>query len=204
MPLSPDVIETNIEMPPGFNLNSSSDLGSESQSLKDSQMTTIQETMPPPKSGEGPRSTIDTMTITPISTIELGSRDLDNVIPLKEYKFDKSHLVVVKQNPKRQKIDVGGLEKSVTNDFKESNIWNITGQDVARVGVETLVVITGLALASQTSKEAMAKEITQLKQYGAQLQAELAEIVKNAADERQRSLDELKMALEAKHEQETQ
>lgn len=65
-------------------------------------------------------------------------------------------------------------------------------------------MIAGLALTDQTSTKAMAKEITWLKQSAAQLQSELAEIVQNASDERHKSLDELKMALEEKHEQETQ
>ena len=106
----------------------------------------------------------DPLTVTPISTIEPGSRDLDDVVPLCEYKFDRSYLPVVKWTPKKWKILVGGLEKPVTKGFEESTIWNIAGQDVARVGVKTSVVIVGMALIGQTSTEAMAKEITHLKQ----------------------------------------
>lgn len=73
--------------------------------------------MPPLKGGEGPCSMVDTMTVTPILTIEPRSRDLDDVIPLNEYKFDKSCLAMVKRTPKHQKIDVGGLEKPVTDGF---------------------------------------------------------------------------------------
>ena len=61
-----------------------------------------------------------------------------------------------------------GLEKPVTEGFEESTIWNIAGQDVARVGVKTLTIIVGMALAIQTFTEAMAKEIAQLKQSAAQ------------------------------------
>lgn len=99
---------------------------------------------------------------------------------------------------------MGGLEKPVTEGFEESTIWNISGPDVARVSVETSAVIARMALVGQTSTEAMAKEITRLIQSTVQFQAELAKTVKTATEEKQRSLDELKTALEVKHEQETQ
>jgi hypothetical protein len=63
---------------------------------------------------------------------------------------------------------VGGLEKPIIEGFEESPIWNIVGQDVSRVGVVTSVVIVGMALAVQTSTDAMAKEIARLKQSAAQ------------------------------------
>ena len=127
MPLGPDDIRTNIEAPPIFNPKPSLDLGSKSQTPKDSQTLKIQEMMPPLKSGEGPHSMVDTLIVIPISTIELGSRDLDDVIPLNEYKFDKSLMAMVKWTPKCRKIVMGGLEKPVTDGFKESTIWNIVG-----------------------------------------------------------------------------
>ena len=61
-----------------------------------------------------------------------------------------------------------------------------------------------MALTSQTSTEAMAKEIARLKQSVAQSQVELAETMKNIVKEKQMSVDELKMALEVKHMKETQ
>ena len=64
-------------------------------------------------------------------------------------------------------------------------------------------MIIGMALASQTSTKAMAKEITRLKQSTAQFQAELTKSVKNIVEDKQRSLDELKTTLEVMHEQET-
>lgn len=85
---------------------------------------------------------VDPLTVTPISTIEPGSGDLDDVIPLNEYKFDKSHLVVVKRIPKCRKILVGGLKKPFTEGFEESTIWNIVGQEVSQVSVETSTVVT--------------------------------------------------------------
>ena len=113
--------------------------------------------MPPPKIGEGPRSMVDPLNVTSISTIEPESGDLDDVIPLNEYKFDKSHLAVVKQTTKRWKILMGGLEKPATEGFEESTIWNIAGHDVPWVGVKTSTVIVGMVLTGQTSTEAMAK-----------------------------------------------
>ena len=167
-------------------------------------MPKIQEMMSPLKIGEGPHSMVDPLTVTPISTIEPRSRDLNDVILLNEYKFNKNHLAVVKQTSKCQNILVGGLEKPVTKGFEESTIWNVTGQDVTRVRVKISAVITGMTLTGQTSTEAMAKEISRLKQSTTQVQAELSERVKNVAEERQRSLNELKMDLKEKHEQETQ
>lgn len=50
----------------------------------------------------------------------------------------------------------------------------------------------------------MVKEIARLKQSAAQAQAELAEYTKSISEDKQRSLDVLKVALEARHEQEKQ
>ena len=93
---------------------------------------------------------VDPLIITPISTIEPRSGDLDDVVPLSEYKFDRSRLAVVKRTHKRQKVLVGGLEKPVTEGFEESTIWNISGPNVARVGVDTSTVITGVSLTNET------------------------------------------------------
>ena len=65
------------------------------------------------------------------------------------------------------------------------------------MGVETLVVIVGMALSRQSSTKTMAKEI-------ARVQAELAEHTKNKLEDKQKSLDELKVALELRYEQEKQ
>ena len=111
---------------------------------------------------------VDPLTITPISTIEPRSGDLDDVVPLSEYKFNRSRLAMVKRTPKHWKVLVGGLKKPVTEGFEETTIWNISSLDVARVGVKTSAVIVGMALAIQISTEAMAKEITRLKQSTAQ------------------------------------
>lgn len=127
---------------------------------------------------------VDQMKIIPISTLELGSGDLDDIVPLSEYKFDRSSLVVVKRTPKRWKVLVSSLKKPITEGFKESTIWNILGLDVTQVGVETSVVITETALAGQTSIEAMAKEITWLKHFAVQFQVELMETVKTATKEK--------------------
>ena len=79
---------------------------------------------------------------------------------------------------------MGGLEKLVTEGFEESTIWNIAGQDVARVSVETSAVIARMALAGQTSTKAMTKEIAWLKQSTTQFQVELDETVKNVVKEK--------------------
>lgn len=59
-----------------------------------------------------------------------------------------------------------------------------------------------MTLAGQSSSEAMAKEIARLKQYATQAQNELAEYVKNTSEDKQRILDELRIALDTRHEQE--
>ena len=111
---------------------------------------------------------IDPLIVTPIATIKPGSNNLDDVMSLSEYKFDQGHLAVLKQTPKHQKVLVAGIKKPIVEGFEEVTLWDISGLDVARVDVETSVVITGMALASQTSTESMAKEITRLKQSAAQ------------------------------------
>lgn len=82
---------------------------------------------------------------------------------LSKYKFDRSQLVVVKITPKQKKALVKGIEKGVIERFEEITLWDVSGPNVARVGVENLVVITGMALTGQSSLEAMAKEIACLK-----------------------------------------
>ena len=88
--------------------------------------------------------------------------------------------------------------------FEETTLWDISVPDVARVGVETSAIIAGMALVGQSSTEAMAKEITRLKQSAAQAQVELAKYTKSTSEYKQRSLNELRVALEARHEQEKQ
>ena len=106
---------------------------------------------------------------------------------------------MVKRTLKRQNILVGSLEKPTMEGFEESTLWDISGPDVTRVGVETLAVIAGMVLAGQTSTKDMAKEITRLKQSATQFQSKLAESVKNTVEGKQRSLDELKTTLKVKH-----
>ena len=103
---------------------------------------------------------MDPLKVTMISTIEPESKNLEDVVPLSEYKFDWSRLAVLKRTLKRQNILVGSLGKQKMEGFESSTLWDISSLDVARVGVETLAVIVGMALVGQTSIEAMAKEIT--------------------------------------------
>ena len=126
----------------------------------------------------------DPLKVTLISTIEPKSENLEDIMPLSEYKFDRSHLALVKRTLKRWRILVGSLEKPTVKGFEESTLWDISGLDVTRVGVETSAVIAGMALAYQTSTEAMAKEITWLKQSATHFQAELVENVKNVAEDK--------------------
>ena len=106
---------------------------------------------------------VDPLKLMPLSTIGPGSKTQEDVMLLSEYNFDQSHLTVVKRTPMHRKALVGGIEKLVMEGFKESTLWDISGTDVARVGVETSVVISGMALAGQSSTETMAKEIACLK-----------------------------------------
>ena len=78
-------------------------------------------------------------------------------------------------------------------------LWDVSGPYVAQVGVETSIVIIGMALIGQSSMEAMAKEISQLKQSNTQAQNELAENMNNATEDKQRRLDKLRIALEVRH-----
>ena len=134
--------------------------------------------------------------------MELRSESLEDVILLSKYKFDRSHLVAVKWTLKRRKVLVGSIEKPSVEGFKESKLSDISCLDVAQVGIETSTLIVGMALAGKSPTEEMAKEIAWLKQYAAQVQARLVENAKNMSEDKQRSLDELKIALEPKYEHE--
>ena len=125
-------------------------------------------------------------------------------MPLSEYKFDRSRLVVVKRTSKCSKSLIEGVEKFVVEGFEESTLWDISGPDIARVGVEALAMIAGMALARQSSIEEMIKEIDCLKQFASWLQAELVEHTKNMLEDKKQSLDEMKVALESRYEKEKQ
>ena len=125
-------------------------------------------------------------------------------MPLSEYKFDHSRLVVLKRTPKLKIALIGGVEKALVKGYEESTLWDISGPDVACVGVETSTIIVGMALVGQLSSEAMVKEIVRLKQLVTQMQNELIENVKHASEDNEKSLEELKIALEAKHVEEKQ
>ena len=99
-------------------------------------------------------------------------------MPLREYKFDRNILVVVKRTPKWKRTLIRGIEKAVIEGFEESTLWDVSGPNVARVGVETLVVIARMDLAGQSSSKVMAKKIVHLKQLATQAQNELAKNIK--------------------------
>lgn len=150
------------------------------------------ETLPP---STETRALVDPVTPTPLSSKVPEHEISEEVIPLGEYKFDHSKLAVVMGTPKCKRTLVGGVEKALIEGFEESTRWDISGLDVAHVGVETYAVNVGMALTERSSSKAMAKEIFCLKQLVAQTQNELTDSIKRTADERQRSLDELKIAL---------
>ena len=112
--------------------------------------------------------------------------------------------MVVKRTPKHRKDLVSKIEKPIMEGLKESTLWDIFGRDVARVGVETSVMIVEMALDGQLSTKVMAKQIDHLRKSAALVQTELIEHAKNMSENKQRSLDELKIALESKYEQEKQ
>lgn len=127
---------------------------------------------------------VDPITPTPIST-KVPKHEIPwEAIPLSEYKFDRIKLEVVKNTPKWKRTLVGGSEKALIEGYKESTLWDISGPDVSHVGVETFVVITGMALIGKSSSEAMAKEIIWLKQLVVQSQNELTNNIKWNGDER--------------------
>lgn len=91
------------------------------------------------------------------------------MIPLSEYKFDKNRLTIVKRNPKRKKNFVEGKERVSIEGYDKHTLWDLLVHDIAWVGIETSVVIAGMAMAGQSSSEAMAKEITHLNHLVPQL-----------------------------------
>lgn len=82
------------------------------------------------------------------------------VIPLSEYKFDKRNLVLFRRTPKRKKNFVEGKERVSIKEYGEQTLWDLSGHDVSRVGIETSVIIVGMAMVGKSSFKAMAKEIT--------------------------------------------
>lgn len=85
--------------------------------------------------------------------------------------------------------------------YDEISLWDISGLDMSRVGVETSAIIAGMALIGQLSSEAMEKEIVRLKKIVTQTQNELTENVKRANEDKERSLEELNVYMEAKHDE---
>lgn len=122
-------------------------------------------------------------------------KSLEDVMPMSEYEFYRSHFVVTKRTLKSLKILVGSIEKPIVEGFEERMLWDISGPDVTRVGIETSAVIIEMALADQTSTEAMEKEIARLKQSATGFQEELIESARSLAENKRKSLDELKIAL---------
>ena len=170
--------------PPGF--------GPKATTIPNTKTRDPKETLPPSTKTQ---DLVDPVTPTPLSSKVPEHEIMKEVIPLSEYKFDRSRLVVVKRTPKCKRTLIGGTEKALIEGYEESTLWDISGPDVAHVGVETSFVITGMALIGQLSSEAMEKEILCLKQLVVQTQNELTDSIKCAADERQITLNELKIAL---------
>lgn len=109
---------------------------------------------------------------------------------------------MVKKNPKCKRTLIGGVEKELIEGYEESTLWDISYPYVSHVGVETSIMIDGMDLIGQSSSEAMQKEILHLKQMVTQTKSEPTESIKRTSDERQRSLNELKIALTMQHEEE--
>lgn len=138
--------------------------------------------------------------MTPLSSRGLEHEAQEEVMPLTEYKLDHGQLVVVKRTLKRKRALIGGIEKDVIVGFEGSTLWDMSSLDVAWVDVETSTVIVEMALIGQSSSKAMAKEIFGLKQSATQDQNDLAKNMKNTPKEKQRSLDDMRIALEVRHE----
>lgn len=46
-------------------------------------------------------------------------------MPLSEYKFDRSRLVVVKRTPKHKRGLIRGVDKALVEGYEESTLWDI-------------------------------------------------------------------------------
>ena len=84
----------------------------------------------------------------------------------------------MRRTPKCRKNLVRGVEKDVMEGLEESTLWDIYGPDVARVCVETSIVIAGTELARKSSTEVMVKEIACLKQSTTRINRAHKECVK--------------------------
>jgi hypothetical protein len=55
---------------------------------------------------------------------------------------------------------VGGTERVLIEGYEEITLWDLSGEDIGRVGVETSIMIEFMAMEAQSSSKAMEKEIT--------------------------------------------
>jgi hypothetical protein len=132
--------------PPGFDLKTTTTLSADTRDPKE---------IPPPSTET--LAFVYLVTSTPLSSKVLEHEISEEVIPLSEYKFDRSKFFVIKRTPKQKRTLVGDAERALIEGYEESTLWDISGQDIARIGVESSVVIEGMAMAGQSSPEAMAK-----------------------------------------------
>ena len=182
------------EIPLGFDPKMTSNPNNKKQDLKGSQSPSAQDPKEIQKTGADTQALVYPITPTPLTSKGTKHEALEEVIPLSEYKFDHNRLAVVKSTPKRKRDPIGGVEKAFNEGYEESTLWDISGLNVAHVVVETLAIIVEMALVGQLSLEAMAKEIVRLKKLATQAQNELAKNVKNVTKDKQKSLEELRIA----------
>lgn len=153
------------EIPLGFDPKSTADPEIKGKNPKYVQTLKAQDSEPTHKTGGDSQAVVDPLKLTTLSSIGPELETQGDVMPLSEYKLNRSHLPVVNRTLKCRKALVGGIEKFVMEGFEESTLWDISGPDVAQVGVETSTMIARMALAGQLSTKVMVKEIDHPKQY---------------------------------------
>lgn len=145
-PLDLKDLEVSKEIPLGFDPKATTNPNFERQDLKDNRKLSAWDLEQTQKMGDESQVMIDPITLTPLSSRGSKPEAQEEVMSLSEYKFDHTQLVMVKITPKRKKALVRWIEKVVLEVFEEITLWDVSGPDVAQVGVENLAVITGMAL----------------------------------------------------------
>ena len=113
------------------------------------------------------------------------------VIHLNEYKFDKRKLLVIKRTPKKRRISFGGRNKVMVEGYDKHTLWDVSGPNVTRIGVETSTVIVVMDLEGHTTFEFVTQDISRLTQVVAQLQNKLVDVHKQNEEMKQRDMSEL-------------
>lgn len=158
----PKDMEVNKEIPLGFDPKTTSNPISEKQDPKESQPPSARDPKETQKMGVESQALIDSIMLTPLSSRGTKHKAQEEVIPLSEYKFDHNRLAMLKRTPKRKRALIRGIEKVVIEGFGESTLWYVLYPEVARISIETSLVIVGWPLQDSHPQRLWPKKLPDL------------------------------------------